>query len=255
MKIFILTDIEGVAGVVQWEHGGPTGRYYERSKRLLTEEVNAAIQGALATGATEILVWDGHGPGGMDPELLHPEAKLLFGKGSPRTHGLDESFDALFVVGQHAMNLTPDANLCHSYSSRAIHRMLLNGQEIGELGMRIIQAGRLGVPVALVTGDDKVCAEAVALVGDVETVAVKVSTSRESAICLHPIKAREAIREGAIRAMRRLPNLKPYLPDGPFELVTERYRISPDNPDDRSWDRPIAERTVVTAEDFLEIGR
>jgi len=255
VKIYILTDIEGASGVVRWEHGSPAGRYYERSKRLLTEEVNAAIAGALEAGADQIVVWDGHGPGGINPELLHPEAKLLFGKGVPRGLGLDDSFDAMFVVGQHAMNLTPNANLCHSYSSRGVHRMTLNGQEIGELGMRIILAGYFGVPVVLVTGDDKACAEAVALVGNVETVAVKASMGRESALCLHPTKARQAIKAGAIRALQRSYIFKPYLPPGPYEFVVEPYDLARCDPDDRSFDRPVGEATVVRSGDFLEISR
>ena len=104
MKVYIMTDIEGVAGVSEWAHGNPAGVYYERSKRLLTLEVNAAVEGALEAGATEILVWDGHGPGGLDPELLHPEAWLLQGKECPKGWGLDETFDAMFFVGQHAMS-------------------------------------------------------------------------------------------------------------------------------------------------------
>lgn len=255
MKIYILTDIEGVAGVVDWEHGSPAGRYYDRSKRLLTQEVNAAIEGALEAGATEVVVWDGHGPGGMDPELLHPAAKILFGRGFPKGLGLDASFDALFFVGQHAMNLTPDANLCHSYNSRGVHRMLLNGQEIGELGMRVILAGYFGVPVALVTGDDKTCAEARAMLEDVETVAVKQSTGRQSALCLSPAQAREAIKAGAKRALGRLADFKPYLPPGPYEFVVEHYDKTGRDPEDRSWDQPVGRIEVNRSEDFLEISR
>jgi D-amino peptidase len=255
MKIYILTDLEGVAGVVEWEHANSEGRYYERSKRLLTQEVNAAVEGALEAGATEIVVWDGHGPGGMEVELLHPEAKLLMGRGAPKGLGLDRSFDAMFVVGQHAMNLTPDANLCHSYNSRGVYRMLLNGQEIGELGMRIVLAGYFGVPVALVTGDDKTCAEALALVGDVETVAVKRSTGRQSALCLAPLKARELIKAGAIRALKRLSDFKPYLPPGPYEYVVERFDKTGREPDDRSWDQPVGRIEVSRSEDFLEVSR
>ena len=255
MKIYILTDIEGVSGVVEWEHGNPAGRYYERSKRLLTEEINAAICGALQAGADEVVVWDGHGPGGIDPELLHPAARLLLGRGVPKGLGLDDSFDAMFVVGQHAMNHTPSADLCHTYSSKGISRMLLNGQPIGELGMRINLAGYFGVPAALVTGDDKVGAEAKAMLPDVETVAVKISTGRESALCLHPTKAREAIRAGAVRAIQRLSTFKPYLLPGPYELVVEPYDLARCHPDDRSFERPLGQPTVERSDDFFNISR
>ncbi|NLS75735.1 MAG: M55 family metallopeptidase [Chloroflexi bacterium] len=255
MKIYIMTDIEGVAGVSEWEHGSPAGVYYERSKRLLTLEVNAAVEGALEAGATEILVWDGHGPGGIDPELLHPEALLLAGKEDPKGWGLDETFDAMFFVGQHAMSLTPDADLCHSYNSRGVYRMTLNGQDIGELGMRTILAGYFDVPVVLVTGDDKVCAEAQVLVPNVEAVAVKKSTSRQSAIAMHPTKAREAIREGAKRALQRLSEIKPCFVPGPYEFVVEPYDMAHSLPDDRSYDRPKGAPTVQRAEDFWDVAR
>jgi D-amino peptidase len=262
MKIYIHTDIEGVAGVVQWSdahgYGGPNdpcGPYYERSKRLLTQEINAAIEGALEAGADEIVVSDDHGPGGIDPELLHPRAKLLFGKPFPKGRGFDASFDAMFFIGQHAMNLTPNANLCHTYSSVSIRRMLLNGQEIGEIGMRAALAGYFGVPVALFTGDDKACGEAKAIMPNVETVAVKTSMGRTSALCLHPIEARKAIKQGVARAMRRLGDFEPYLPPGPYEFIVEPYDLARCNSDDRSFDRPVGEPKVYHSDSFLEISR
>jgi len=255
MKIYILTDLEGVAGVSKFEHCGRQGRFYDRSCKLLTEETNAAVEGALGAGADEVIVWDGHGPGGVRPELLHDEALFISGAAKMERIGMDESFDALFFVGQHAMNRTPNANLCHSYSSRSISRMILNGKEIGELGVRVIMAGFLGVPLALVTGDDKVCAEAEDLVGQVETVAVKESLSREDALSLSPAKAREKIRRGAIRALGRLDEFQPYTIPGPYVLETEYFEIDPDNPDDRDWDRPIEKTETERNEDFLELAR
>jgi len=254
MKIYILTDLEGVAGVFKFEHCSPGQPFYLRSCRLLTQEVNAAVDGALSAGATGVIVWDGHGPGGIDPELLHPEAKLISGRGQIKHVGMDTTFDAMFVVGQHAMNRVPEANLCHSYDSRHISRMLLNGKEIGELGVRTIMAGFLGVPLTLVCGDDKVCVEARELVGDVETVAVKTGLSREDALSLSPAKAREAIRAGAIRALGRLQDFRPFTVPGPYELVTEYFETDPDHPDARGWDRPVGERKVKRADDFLELA-
>jgi D-amino peptidase len=255
MKVYVLTDLEGVAGVVRWDHCSTDGRYYQRSKRLLCAEVNAAVEGALEAGATEIIVWDGHGSGGLEPEWLHPEAKLLFGRGAPKALGLDDSFDAMFVIGQHAMNLTEQANLCHSYSSRGIYRMTLNGVEIGELGMRAILAGYFDIPTVLVTGDDKVCLEAQAILPHSERVAVKISTGRQSALCLHPSKAREAIKAGAQRALETLDQQEPYFFEGPYEFIVEPYdpRFTPDK--DRSFDRPVGEPKIQRADDFLEISR
>src|SRR5437764_14692129 len=154
MKLYILTHIEGVAGVANFEdYSYPTGRFYPQSRHLLTQEVNAAVGGAIAAGADDILVADGHGPGAINVEELHPEAKLLHGTNAPRSFGLDESFDAMFFVGQHAMANAERAGLAHSYSSRTIEGMRLNGELIGEFGRRTLLPGLLGVPVGRVTGD------------------------------------------------------------------------------------------------------
>ena len=139
-----------------------------------------AIEGALAAGATDILVVDGHGAGAMDPRLLHPAARLLAGRGKPWAFGCDSSFDAAFIVGQHAMSNTNGGHLAHSDSWR-IDEWRINGQPIGELGKEMLQFAECGVPTVLVTGDAACCAEAVALVSKVETAAVKEGIRRGSA--------------------------------------------------------------------------
>ena len=156
MKIYIMTDLEGVAGVVDFESQTyDTGKYYEKAKELLTAEVNAAVEGAMRAGATEILVCDGHGQGGIVPELIHPSAKLLHGRPIGRFWEIDSSkWDACFLLAHHAMNGTPDGNLNHTYSSKTIVKMLLNGTPIGEIGMNIYLAGWFGIPAVLITGDE-----------------------------------------------------------------------------------------------------
>jgi D-amino peptidase len=145
VKLYILTDIEGVAGVANFEdYSYSTGRFYPLSRHLLTMEVNAAVEGALAAGADDIVVLDGHGPGGINVEEIHPEAKLLHGTGYPPTLGLDQTYDAMFFVGQHAMSHAERAGMAHTYSSRTVEHMLLNGERIGEFGMRTL-LGRPGV--------------------------------------------------------------------------------------------------------------
>jgi len=153
LRVYILTDLEGVAGVASFRndtHGD--ARFYTKARALLTEEVNAAVRGCLSAGATEVVVWDGHGPGGVNPESLHEEAKLILGSDEPPNLALDRGFDALMFIGQHAMSLTPKGNLAHSYSSRVIREMRLNGQPIGEFGIRSYLAGYFGIPVVLLTG-------------------------------------------------------------------------------------------------------
>jgi len=127
MKIYILTDMEGVAGIVSLpEYCLPSpvnkygrtegGRYYEHARELATLEVNAAIDGLLEGGATDILVCDGHGPGGLNASMIHPKAKILTGRSQPQPRGLDESFDAAIMLGHHAKANTDGGHLCHSGS-------------------------------------------------------------------------------------------------------------------------------------------
>ncbi|MFW5980685.1 MAG: M55 family metallopeptidase, partial [Halanaerobiaceae bacterium] len=255
IKIYILTDLEGVAGVSKFEHCSTSGQFFLRSQRLLTEEVNAAVEGSFLAGAEEVVVWDGHGPGGMNPEILHKEARLITGSVIDKNCGLDKTFDAMMVIGQHAMNRVPEANLCHTYSSRGISEMRLNDNPIGELGMRTIMAGFLEVPVIFVSGDDKACKEAEDMVPEVETTAVKNSLGREAAIAYTPQKAREKIKKGVIKAIARKDEIKPYTEEPPFVLETDYFEVDPENPDDRSWDRPIEKTEVEKSDDFLELAR
>jgi D-amino peptidase len=257
MKLYILTDIEGVAGVANFEdYSYSTGRFYPQSRHLLTLEVNAAVDGALAAGADDILVWDGHGPGAINVEELHPEAKLLHGTGVPRTLGLDGSFDALFFVGQHAMNKAERAGLAHTYSSRTVEHMFLNGERIGEFGMRAILAGCFNIPVVLVTGDTAMREEAVRYIPNIEAVVVKESLNISSAITLSPQKARALIREGAERALRRKEEIEPYRAPSPYELVVQYNAV--EHAERRAaqpgWERVDAFSVKKTAADFLDVA-
>jgi len=222
MKVFIETDLEGVSGIVSTEDQClPGGRYYEEAKRLLTAEVNAAVEGLLEAGAQEIVVGDGHGPGGLYFPDLHPEAKAIIGRPTPMDCGLDPSYDALVLIGCHAMAGTFRGVLDHTQSSKTIVNYWLNGQRIGEIGTSAALAGRFGVPAILVTGDDAATKEAQDLLGDVEVVAVKKGLSRTAALCLSPPKARQLIREAAARALRRLGDFKPFVISPPYELKIE----------------------------------
>ena len=175
MKIYILTDLEGVAGVARWNQTGHDTPGYAGAVRLLTAEVCACVAGIHdAAPETEIWVWDAHGPGGIDPELFPKGAKLLNNGPVPRCGLLDDSFSALFFLGQHAMAGTRDGNLAHSYSSKNIESIHINGIELGEFGCRAAFAGELGVPTVFVSGDDKMVVEARALVPAIVAAEVKV---------------------------------------------------------------------------------
>ena len=221
MKIYVMTDLEGPAGVNRWVQTRE-GETPEKAAamRLLTAEVNAAVDGILdAAPDAEIIVFDGHGSGGLVFEACHPRARVIMhGQGMGAPHQLNSSFDALFFVGQHAMAGTPEAPLCHSYSSRTVEYYKLNGALIGEIGCLAAMAGSLGVPTAFLSGDDKACAEARALVPNIITVETKQGLGIELALHLSAESARQAIREGASHAMRSLQHIAPLVLEPPYEL-------------------------------------
>src|SRR5919202_4298096 len=153
MKVYIMTDMEGVAGVVSSvDYCAPDSRYYEVGRELTTLETNAAIEGALDAGATEFLVVDGHGHGAIDPVKLHPAALLMAGRPLGYPFGCDQSFDATFIIGQHAKANTDGGQLCHT-GSFTVEDQVLNGQSLGELGINMLFAAYYGVRTVLVTGD------------------------------------------------------------------------------------------------------
>ena len=148
MKIYIMTDMEGCAGILnhdEWVLG--TGRFYDKGRRILTEEVNAAVEGFLQGGADEIMVVDGHGAGGIDPLLLHPAARLAGGGAPAPTFPffLDASFDAAACVGQHAKAGTPRSHITHTEWFNWID-LSVNGRSIGEYGTIALSAMELGLP-------------------------------------------------------------------------------------------------------------
>ena len=224
MKIYIITDLEGVSGVVTFaDTGRDTATRYEAARFLLTEDVNAAVQGALDGGATDILVNDEHGGGSnFLMERLHPGARYFTGGGRKFVlDGLDESVDGVMLIGYYAMSGTSGAVLDHTQSSTSWRRYFINGVETGEIGQMAAIAGHYNVPVICVTGDAAAVREASRFLGDIETVAVKEGRSRTSAFCLAPAKARELIRASANHAMGLIGKVKPYRISVPAEIRLE----------------------------------
>ena len=214
MKLFISFDMEGVAGIVDWAQCRPPGQAYEEGRALLLGEVNAAIDGALAAGATEIVCNDSHGAmNNLNPMDLHGRAAYIAGRHKPRymMEGLDDSFDAVFFVGYHGSISGEPSVLSHTYNPSVISKVLLNGVECGESGINALVALGHGVPVALITGDEVTIAEAEPFFKQVEQVVVKGSISRFAAAQVHPEEAREMIYAGAEAAVQRLGSVP--LPD------------------------------------------
>jgi len=224
MKIYIMTDMEGVAGIVSFENQAyPDGKYYEQAKQLLTAEVNAAVEGILDTGANEVLVCDGHGAGGIHYEQLHPAATLLHGRPFPpfpHIAALLQDYDACMMIGQHAMAGTRDGNLNHTQSSQSIDFYRLNGKPIGEIAQFALLQGAFDMPLIFLSGDEAACREVSELVEGITTTSVKKGVGRGSAISLSAEEARRRIREGAACAIRRhgASPIAPLKWPGPYEL-------------------------------------
>ncbi|MGI6086735.1 MAG: M55 family metallopeptidase [Kiritimatiellia bacterium] len=246
MKIYIMTDCEGVAGVLDFKNWcSVDSRYYDVTKELLTLEVNAAIAGFAAAGVKEFLVCDGHGSGAINPLLLDERAELLRGLLNGYPYELDKSFDAIAWVGQHAMSRTPQAHLAHTGSWHTFEHTV-NDIPVGEFGELAMCASELGVRAIFGSGDRAFCAEAQALVPGIETVEVKRGTKlgrgdecnteqysvrNRGAIHMHPVRVRERIRIGAERAVKRFRKEKfGIIPlRGPFVMV-KKTRALGDRP-------------------------
>jgi len=221
MRIYISADIEGITGVVHTAQSAWPGGDYERARKWMAEDVNAAIDGALKAGATYIVVNDAHGDmRNLIINDLHPASNLISGrpKDVSMLHRLDDSFDLVFFIGYHARTGKRDGIINHTYSGAVVSELQLNGRVMGETGLNAATAGELGVPVGLVTGDSATAQEALDLLGVVETVAVKEGSGRYVALCKHPDQARREIREAAERAVQKAGSFSPFRLSTPIEL-------------------------------------
>ena len=232
MKLFISSDIEGTAGIVDWQQVRASGADYELGRRLLTDEVNAAIDGAVEAGATEILVNDSHSTmQNIRPNALHGNTSYLSGRHKPlyMMEGLDGTFDAVFMVAYHGSIGAERAILSHTYNPLAVWDARLNGVAVGESALNALVAVHHRVPVVLITGDDATAEEARPFLPGAETVVVKRSITRFAAESLHPDRACQLIRDGAARAL-------PARPRSPRRRSSCRRRsMSPSSP--RTWPR------------------
>ncbi len=272
MRVLISADMEGTCGVVSWVQVTPTeyssdeptsGVEYERARARMTTEVNAAIQGALDGGAEEVIVNDSHdGMRNLIPEELDPSCRFISGNDKPlgMVQGVDlEGVGAVFYTGYHAKAGTPAAPLAHTWTGW-LNDVRIDGRSVGEFGINALVAGHFGVPVALVTGDDKAVTQARDLLGEgVVGVTVKEGFSTFAALHLHPRQAQSLIREGAAEAVRRAAagDLSPWVlkPSWPVELEFDHQARADQAATVPGVDR-AGERAVVYApEDGLTFNR
>jgi len=260
VKIFISIDMEGLAGVVTDAQLGPEGFEYAQFRQFMTDELNAAIDGAREAGATEFLVADSHGNGqNVLIEQLPDDVQIM--RSWPRPlgmlEGIDETFDGAFFIGYHASTTNMQGVRAHTMSSANVTDFKLNGVSVPEAGMGAAIAGHFGVPVIMITGDSAIIEEAHDLIGDFEEAVVKWPISFHAARTMTPAAAAELIREKARAAVRRIRDFKPYRIGGPvtFDLSLKHYR-----PVELLGYLPIVERmdshTIrYVGEDILDVSQ
>lgn len=264
MKILIAADMEGITGVVHWDQVNPDHQEYQRFRKLMTGDVNAAIRGCFAEGATEVAVTDGHNNGrNILIEELDSRAKLNSGSPSllSMVNGVDAGVDGVIFVGYHARMGAQNAILDHTWSDERISGLWINDRAFGESGLNGAVCGYYDVPVIMATGDQTLCEEACDFFGkDVETAQVKTAVSRMAAECLPPTITAALIEEAARRAIGNLRARKaprPFKIPSPIKLTIE---FEQSEMADKAAIMPTARRTTdrrveYIAEDIVTIYR
>ena len=226
MRIYIMTDREGISGVVDIDYMDRELPFYTDARKLLMGDVNAAIAGCFDGGATEVVVKDGHFKGNNFITDRLNERAVCDKVSNPWTGILDRSFDATLFVGTHAMAGTRDAFLDHTMDPDSWFEYSINGKPLGEIGMWATMCGHLKLPLVYTCGDTAACREAEALIPGIVTTAVKTGRGRNNAMGPHPAEAQESIRRDAARAVsagkRKFP--KPLIWPKPLTLKLVLYR-------------------------------
>lgn len=253
--ILLITDAEGVGGVCRQEQVEPKD---PEMRQLLTGEINAAVEGFLAGGADEVLVWDGHdGSQTLSTLTIHPKAKLLMGGLGP-TMLMERHFSAVAYVGQHSKANIRGGIMAHSYSSLGIQNMLLNNKPVGEIDVIAAMAGHFNTPVIMLSGDQAAVDELRQIVPEAEFAAVKEGIGRYTCVSLSAIAARDLVREVAKRSVGKIGKIRPYVVPGPVTLrieYTTRNSL-PVDAESRTGAEVIDDRTIMfRGKDILEAWR
>ena len=227
MKILIAADMEGITGVVHWDQVNPSHPEYSRFRKLMTADVNAAIRGAFAGGATSVSVTDGHN-NSRNILIEDLDSRAVLNSGGPMplsmVYGVDQGVDAVFYVGYHARIGAQNGNLDHTWSDERVFSLSLNGRLVGESALNGAVCGHFDVPVIMISGDQTVCAEVRDFFGDVETAVVKKAVGRMGAECYPPAVTSKLIEEAAERAVKRFAAKNvpaPYKLEAPITMVLD----------------------------------
>jgi len=230
LKVHISVDMEGIAGVVSTDQLGPGSFEYERFRGFMTREANGAVMGALAAGATEVVVADAHGNAENLLIEVFPAEKVRLVRGFPRhlgmMGGIDETFDAAIFIGYHASTSNTHGVRAHTFSSAQLTRVALNGTEVTEGAWNAAIAGHFGVPVVFASGDEAAIAEIRKGIGPIDAFVTKKSLSFHSAENVMPAVSTARIEAGVKAALGRLSTFKAYRLSAPVtvEISFKHYR-------------------------------
>lgn len=220
-KILISVDMEGLAGAVTEQQLGPSGFEYQRFREIMTNEALAAIEGARASGAGEIVVADAHGNGQNLLIEKFPEDIQIIRSWPRRFHmvgGIDDAYDGVMLIAYHSSTSNKKGVRAHTFSSARLTDVKINGQSVSEGMWAAIVTGHFGVPIIMISGDDIATKEVADFVGNVETAVVKEALSFHSAKTLTPNAANKIIKAASQKAVENIRNYKPYEIDTPVTL-------------------------------------
>ena len=261
MKLYISADIEGIAGVVSRDQGGPENFEYDKGREWMTGEVRAACEGAREAGVSDIVISDSHGNGqNLLLDDLPDDVRVI--RSWPRPLGMMEGiqeggFDAAMFIGYHAGATNSGGNLAHTIYGLAIRSVRINGEIAAEGYISAATAGDFDVPIALITGDDAFVEETRGYLGEVEAVTTKQSLGTLSANTISPARSCELIRAAATASLRRLTDFRPLKVSAPITFeVCFKHRL----PAELLDYLPIVKRTDAftveyTAEDMSDANR
>ena len=260
VRIYISADMEGVVGVVTGEQLGPQGFEYARFREFMTQEVNAAIEGAMAGGATHIVIGDSHG-NGQNLLIEKLPRDVLVVRSWPRPlgmmQGIDETFAGAMFIGYHTGTTNLQGVRAHTLSSARLTDVRLKGVSVSEAGINAAIAGHFNVPIIMVSGDDAVVKETTALLGNIEGAVVKWASGFHSATTRTPDASYFVIRDKAQRAVRRIAEFKPYKLSGPIELEVrfKNYRPAEVLSYLSIVERPDAHSIRFVGKDIIEVSK